>query len=74
MNGNHDVNLVVVNWGSGSNTPNYVRARRRVPIVGRYVAQEIDSMVQNGNLNLKTTHLIGHSLGAHICGFGNESH
>lgn len=70
IDGGHDINLVVVDWRRGSNTVNYVTARRRVMIVGRYVAQFIESMVFHGGLNLSTTHLIGHSLGAHICGFG----
>lgn len=70
INATHNVNLVIVDWGRGANTANYVTARRRVEIVGRYVAQCIEFMVRHGRLNLKTTTLIGHSLGAHVSGFG----
>lgn len=69
-NGNHDVNLIIVNWRAGADTVNYIGARRRVEPVGRYIAQFVDYLVENAGLNLKTTTLIGHSLGAHVSGMG----
>lgn len=68
--GNHDVNFIEVNWQDGGDTFNYPRARRRVGVVGRYVAQVIDTMVRVANMDLETTHIVGHSLGAHISGIG----
>lgn len=70
VEGQHDINLFIVDWGAGANTVNYIGARRRVESVGRYMAQFIDFLVANAELDVKTTHLIGHSLGAHVSGFG----
>lgn len=72
VNGDHDVNLIVVNWRAGADTVNYIGARRRVEPVGRYIAQFIDFLHRNAGLNMKTTTLIGHSLGAHVSGMGTE--
>lgn len=69
-NGSHDVNLIVVNWRAGADTVNYIGARRRVEPVGQYIAQFVDYLVRNAGMNLKTTTLIGHSLGAHVSGMG----
>lgn len=35
-------NVIVVDWGAGAQTPNYILARNRVGEVGRVVAQFID--------------------------------
>lgn len=70
VNGKHDINLFIVDWGAGANTFNYIMARRRVEAVGRYMAQFIDFLYREGGLDLSTTHLIGHSLGAHASGYG----
>lgn len=70
VDGQHDVNLFIVDWGAGANTFNYINAVRRVESVGQYMAQFIDFLAVNAGLNVKTTHLIGHSLGAHVSGFG----
>lgn len=68
--GNHNVNLIAVNWRAGSDTVNYSGARRRINQVGPYVAQFIDFLVNRGNLVLNDFVLVGHSLGAHIAGIG----
>lgn len=61
---------MVVNWSAGSDTYNYIAARRRVPQVGSHVANFIDFLVIAGGLKLADLTVIGHSLGAHISGFG----
>lgn len=66
--GKYDVNYIAVVWPAY--TLNYASARRRVNIVGPYVADLVDHLVENFRLQLDTVHLIGHSLGAHIAGIG----
>lgn len=71
--GGHDVNFIAVNWRAGSDTINYVGARRRVNVVGPYVAHFIDFLVDRGNLDLENLIVIGHSLGAHIAGIAGKN-
>lgn len=63
-----DFNVIVVDWGIGANTINYVSARNRVHPVGVVTANFIDTLVDIGGLNTQTTHIIGYSLGAHAAG------
>lgn len=62
----------MVNWQDGADTMNYVRARRRVQGVGRYVAQFIDFLVRRGGMQLKDLTVIGFSLGGHVSGIGTK--
>lgn len=73
MESKFDINLIIVDWGAGANTVNYIAARRRVEEVGKYLAQLIDTLNRELDLDFKTTHLIGHSLGAHCSGFGKDT-
>lgn len=68
--GNFNVNFIAVNWREGADTLNYAAARSRVNRVGSYIAQFIDYLVIRSNLELKDFSLVGHSLGAHVAGFG----
>lgn len=68
----HDVNLIAVNWKQGSNTIDYISARRRVNVVGPFVAQFIDFLVYHADLVLEDFVLVGHSLGAHVAGMGKS--
>lgn len=70
---NYNVNYIAVNWRDGADTINYSGARRRVNVVGPYVAQFINFLVERGNMNLKDVTVIGHSLGAHVAGIGNNN-
>lgn len=45
MKGQHDINLIGINWEKGSNTINYPSARKQVKVIGQYTAQFIDFMV-----------------------------
>lgn len=45
VKGQHDVNLIGINWEKGSDTINYPKARKHVGAVGQHVAQFIDFMV-----------------------------
>ncbi|XP_011259268.1 pancreatic triacylglycerol lipase-like [Camponotus floridanus] len=69
-----DVNVVVVDWSAGGNTWNYYKAAVNTKIVGYQISKFIEH-VTNATINERSDtnnwgllHLIGHSLGAHICG------
>ncbi|XP_076643144.1 phospholipase A1 [Halictus rubicundus] len=71
-----DVNVVVVDWSSGGNTWNYYKAAVNTRIVGYQIArflEHIENATDAGSIpqsnNWGPLHLVGHSLGAHICGF-----
>lgn len=70
---NHQVNCLIVNWGAGADTLNYIAARRRVGQVGQHVAALINFLVDEAGLRLADLVVIGHSLGAHVSGFGITS-
>ncbi|XP_076240395.1 phospholipase A1 [Calliopsis andreniformis] len=72
----NDVNIVVVDWSSGGNTWNYYKAAVNTRVVGYQIArflehvENITSILSTSNdINWGPLHLVGHSLGAHICGF-----
>lgn len=61
-------NVIVVDWGAGAQTINYVSARNRVNQVGPVVAEFIDFLHLNGFINFNRLNVVGHSLGAHAAG------
>lgn len=65
---NSDCNLIGVDWGNLAGAPFYIEARNHVSGVGKVVARLVDSLVQDGGLDLQDLHLMGHSLGAHVAG------
>lgn len=62
------MNYIAINWEAGSNTINYVAARRRVNVVGPHCSLFVKFLQQFGHVNLEDVIVIGHSLGAHIAG------
>lgn len=69
----NDHNVVVVDWGVGANTINYISARNRVNEVGPVIARFIDFLHQNAFISaFNRVHAIGHSLGAHIAGIAGK--
>lgn len=67
-----DFNFIAVNWLSGAVFWNYARARHRVRQVGEALAAVIDHLVGMG-MNLEDLILVGHSLGAHVCGWAGKT-
>lgn len=67
-----DFNFIAVDWLAGAKTLNYPKARHRVREVGEALAVFIDHLVGIG-MNLEHLILVGHSLGAHVCGFAGKS-
>lgn len=67
-----DFNFIAVDWLAGAKTLNYAKARHRVREVGEALAIFIDHLVDMG-MNLEHLILVGHSLGAHVCGFAGKN-
>ncbi|KAF7274634.1 pancreatic triacylglycerol lipase-like [Rhynchophorus ferrugineus] len=64
-----DCNVIVVDWHRGSSPP-YTQAVANIRLIGKMTAHLLsDIAAQNDNYTMKHTHCIGHSLGAHLCGY-----
>ena len=61
-------NVIVVDWGLGANTINYIAARNRVSDVGVVLANFIDFLHEHGFTDHSRVSIAGHSLGAHVAG------
>ena len=62
----HDFNILVVDWGEGAQTINYVAAVQRVQPVGVFVGGFLDFLQSNGLVDYSRTTIIGFSLGG-VC-------
>lgn len=62
-----DVNIIIVNWSSISKR-SYVTAKYFIRYIGLDVAIFIHFLADNLGLEMDKLGLVGHSLGAHICG------
>lgn len=68
-----DYNIIIPDWSSVAGTINYFAARNGVTEAGKKLALFIDFMVKDGGMPLETLYLIGHSLGAHLCGIAGKN-
>ncbi|KAF4517958.1 hypothetical protein B566_EDAN005325 [Ephemera danica] len=62
-----DCNVVAVDWSGPAAGPLYNQARANVQPAGQYVGD-----LYNFLNSVSKTHCIGHSLGAHVCGFSGK--
>lgn len=70
---NADHNVVVVDWGAGAQTINYISARNRVGVTGGTIALFVDDLHRAGLIRFENIVVVGHSLGAHVAGnFGKQ--
>ncbi len=60
-----DLNIFLVDWQNHASGIDYFRAVYNV----RLVAKEINKFIKEAFISSNKTHCIGHSLGAHICGY-----
>ncbi|XP_026466402.1 phospholipase A1-like [Ctenocephalides felis] len=67
-----DYNVIVVDWKYGASY-NYFAARGHAATAGKHLGNFLNFLVKEINLRLKTVHLIGHSLGAHVMGFAGKT-
>lgn len=65
-------NVIVVDWSEGASSINYAKSRNSIKYVGYKVAKFIEFMKINAGLSIEQLHLVGHSLGAHICGMAGK--
>lgn len=64
----YDVNVVVVDWGAGANTINYITARNQVGNVGHVIAVFLDNLHAAGLMDFGRLTVAAHSLGGHVGG------
>ncbi|XP_043279653.1 pancreatic triacylglycerol lipase-like [Venturia canescens] len=63
-----DCNVVVVNWIGGAGPP-YPQAVANTRLVGAMTARMAAQLIEIGGVSTSRIHAIGHSLGAHTCGY-----
>jgi hypothetical protein len=59
---------MAVDWQALASAPWYPSATLHFPLVARTLAKMLDRLVNVGAIKLETLHLLGFSLGAHVCG------
>ena len=68
-----EYNIIAVDWSSRSTSFNYFGSASYVSTVGEMVAELIDYLHSEFEMSFDSLTLIGHSLGAHVCGFAGKS-
>ncbi|XP_043250444.1 pancreatic triacylglycerol lipase-like [Colletes gigas] len=63
-----DCNVVIVNWIGGAGPP-YTQAVANTRLVGAMTARLASQLIEIGGIDSSKIHCIGHSLGAHTCGY-----
>lgn len=63
-----DCNVVIVNWLAGAGPP-YTQAVANTRLVGAMTARLAYQLIEVGGIPSSRMHCIGHSLGAHTCGY-----
>ncbi|KAH9489615.1 Pancreatic lipase- protein 2 [Bulinus truncatus] len=66
-----DYNVIIVDWSKG-NLPPYSLAVANSRVVGAQIAELINELTEAKNVTPGDFHLIGHSLGAQVCGYAGE--
>lgn len=64
-----DANVFLVNWEKGSNMLNYLQVVGNIRVVGKQLGMFVSHLIEKYKAKPKKFHLIGHSLGAHICAY-----
>lgn len=59
----------MVDWFPGANHVHYLQAAANTRVVGAVTASLLDALRDTRGLRPADVHLVGHSLGAHICGY-----
>lgn len=62
------MNVIVVDWRVGAAGPNYHNAAQNT----RVTARKLSEFLEESQLDQSKVHCIGHSLGAHVCGFAGK--
>lgn len=74
-----DVNVIIVDWGVGGSTWNYYKAAVNSKLVGYQISRFLEhienatySQANSNDIVWGPLNMVGHSLGAHICGFASR--
>ncbi|XP_050427496.1 lipase member H-B-like [Adelges cooleyi] len=65
-------NVVCVDWKQYSTDVTYATAKLKAKYIGYDIAKMVLRLTKNFSEGVEGVHLIGHSLGAHICGFAGK--
>ena len=63
--------MVIVDWRQGATIP-YLQATANTQLVGRLIALVVNHTIAEVGAAASDFHLVGHSLGAHICGYAGN--
>lgn len=66
-----DFNVIIVDWSKGNGLP-YTQATANTQIVGADIAILVNKLIASHGASADRIHCIGHSLGAHICGYAGQ--
>ncbi|BFZ16541.1 hypothetical protein BsWGS_19580 [Bradybaena similaris] len=66
-----DYNVVLVDW-FGGNRPPYTQATANTRVVGAQIADVVNAIIKSKGSKADSFHIMGHSLGSHICGYAGE--
>lgn len=69
-----DFNVIFVDWSSGSTNPgiDYPQAAANTRVTGAEIALIAKKLQDERDVNPDSCYCIGHSLGAHTCGFAGK--
>ncbi|XP_061185463.1 inactive pancreatic lipase-related protein 1-like [Saccostrea echinata] len=62
-------NIIMVDWSPGANNVCYLQAAANTRVVGAVTARLLRTLRDEHFLSYTDVHMVGHSLGAHTCGY-----
>lgn len=65
--------MIAVDWQKAAENPFYDVARANTKLVGEYLASLLGFLAQSTGAQLDAMHCMGHSLGAHVCGYNGKA-
>ncbi|KAL1462628.1 hypothetical protein WDU94_014450 [Cyamophila willieti] len=68
-----DFNIISVDWSDLASNLIYPVARFSIKYIGQQVAAMLATVVRTTGYDWGAFHLVGHSLGAHVCGIAGEN-
>lgn len=63
------MNVIAVNWQYGADNVIYAKSAANTRVVGAIIGELLKNLHSAGQTSYSKIHLVGHSLGAHICGY-----
>ncbi|CAF0864126.1 unnamed protein product [Brachionus calyciflorus] len=65
----YDMNVIMVNWKQDAKGPFYPNAAKNTKKIGEHLG----NFIRINKIERERSHCIGHSLGAHVCGFAGKT-